>query len=161
MPINIFVIRKKLLCITRNCGMFVIVDGKIRTCSHSQPCRCVKWSLTSLSRFWKAHYAPAFVLCAIICIRPHSPATCIWCKEWCNLLVRIIFFGYDIVSRKLQIKSPLYSSSSSFGGASLPRQMEGPRPRVYPFTTLATKLLGSDADCKGLQPASCFVIQNH
>ena len=53
------------------------------------------------------------------------------------------------------------SSSSSFGGASLPRQMEGPRPRVYPFTTLATKLLGSDADCKGLQPASCFVIQNH
>ena len=53
------------------------------------------------------------------------------------------------------------SSSSSFGGASLPRQMGGPRPRVYPFTTLATKLLGSDADCKGLQPASCFVIQNH
>ena len=53
------------------------------------------------------------------------------------------------------------SSSPSFGGASLPRQMEGPRPRVYPFTTLATKLLGSDADCKGLQPASCFVIQNH
>ena len=52
-------------------------------------------------------------------------------------------------------------SSSSFGGASLPRQMEGPRPRVYPFTTMATKLLGSDADCKGLQPASCFVIQNH
>ena len=51
--------------------------------------------------------------------------------------------------------------SSSFGGASLPRQMEGPRPRVYPFTTLATKRLGSDADCKGLQPASCFVIQNH
>ena len=52
-------------------------------------------------------------------------------------------------------------SSSSFGGASLPRQMGGPRPRVYPFTTLATKLLGSDADCKELQPASCFVIQNH
>ena len=52
-------------------------------------------------------------------------------------------------------------SSSSFGGASLPRQMGGPRPRVYPFTTLATKLLGSDADCKGLQPASCSVIQNH
>ena len=50
---------------------------------------------------------------------------------------------------------------SSFGGASLPRQMEGPRPRVYPFTTLATKLLRSDANCKGLQPASCFVIQNH
>ena len=54
-----------------------------------------------------------------------------------------------------------FVSSSSFGGASLPRQMGGPRPRVYPFTTLATKLLGSDADCKRLQPASCFVIQNH
>ena len=26
---------------------------------------------------------------------------------------------------------------------------------------MAMKLLGSDADCKGLQPASCFLIQNH
>ena len=64
---------------------------------------------------------------------------------------------------KLSVLNPSVCAvaSSSFGGASLPRQMEGPRPRVYPFTTLATKLLGSDADCKGLQPASCFVIQNH
>ena len=62
---------------------------------------------------------------------------------------------------KSSTPNPTQTSSSSFGGASLPRQMEGPRPRVYPFTTLATKLLGSDADCKGLQPASCFVIQNH
>ena len=52
------------------------------------------------------------------------------------------------------------TSSSSFGGTPLPRLMGGPRPRVYPFTTLVTTLLGSDADCKGLQPASCFVIQN-
>ena len=78
--------------------------------------------------------------------------------------------GLSIVFTRLAIKDETKicpheifnpETSSSFGGASLPRQMEGPRPRIYPFTTLATKLLGSDADCKGLQPASCFVIQNH
>ena len=76
--------------------------------------------------------------------------------------VNIFIPGYEFVfADSFSSAGGVGVASSSFGGASLPRQMGGPRPRVYPFTTLATKLLGSDADCKGLQPASCFVIQNH
>ena len=85
---------------------------------------------------------------------------CLLCKR--KRRVEISCFCEEQLSSKRMALAEVMcftrSSSSSFGGASLPRQMEGPRPRVYPFTTLATKLLGSDADCKGLQPASCFVI---
>ena len=84
------------------------------------------------------------------------------CQSLTIATISYILFGIALISHSFMfISAASDHRSSSFGGASLPRQMEGPRPRVYPFTTLATKLLGSDADCKGLQPASCFVIQNH
>ena len=144
-PLHRSVVLKRELCTRAKLSIFRSVYVPIRTYGH-------EWSIMNEKVRSRVQAAEIGFLRRISGLTLLDKVKSADIRESLNL---------ELLLLRLERSQLHWSSSSSFGGASLPRQMGGPRPRVYPFTTLATKLLGSDADCKGLQPASCFVIQNH